>query len=439
MHIALMLLLIGTGHATTFFGVPERCQVLLTEVGEAGLRDVVDWRPLYRHIDRFGLDPLRPGGYLGFERTSWTAARATEIVREARRDPRWAWGDPLDAQDSEAIGASRDFAPRDLPLWAALRGFTASSAMHGHFAQGRRAPDEYVLVATAPLWLEGPDAVAVADLYWARLGASAEWECCTAVVRETLPNAEGIAYARRAFDHVVPAYEAVRQSSQLILRASTVLPFSEYPPRVGDQPVSDWIDLDRHPPLQLESVDTLGYATNRAGHCDEMTEGHLVNALQPPLMNSIVAVIDGHVVGVIKRDHLGDLSMLALRTVIDARGHLRLVIGGVYQLPRGFSDDHLHGGPRRLARWRPERLAVRPTAFVLDDLAYQGRWGDYEDLIMALIAKNPLVADRSAGEVRAREFLRRGDKARDGAIEKEIWFALQDALSELREGLERTP
>ena len=203
---------------------------------------------------------------------------------------------------------------------------------------------------------------------------------------------------------IVAAYEAAVKKrrpyrrSFLDLALLTLLPESEIPPQILAAIDVNWnLALLKNAALRSNHVRLVPNTDcEPAGHCQDMWQTHVSTLLSAAETNDLLDESDqdgpkgqtvaiylrGDLVGVVKLH--GDPSFLALRTVINSKGRLTLVKGGVYWIDKAILDRfeslvYDTDKPYWLS-FNLDELPVYPRTFLLNENAVK-----YGDLSVGLM------------------------------------------------------
>lgn len=402
----------------------------------------VDWNQFRKNLRDMGY----PDHIIDEKQNSihFEEAEVIRMFRDQLDRPDWEWGAPLSDADYDRI-ADDDLVEK-LGFLAIMPGFDAAKFMNARL----RGPQSNLygysrfddseakpFLWWSHLWLTGPLAYKNASALFARNSTpgTAGWllRWLAGDAREKfglkVKAAMGSVFKNEEYDG--------DDRAQFLLRVVTHVPEEFIPPNIKRALDEEWLSVKKYRPIRLPSVRSCLFGYEYAGNCQHMTNGHM-EALglsgkgrdAGSWRDAVIIRIGGKVVGSLKLT--GDPSMIALRNVVDETGHLVLVMGGVYFLPKDLVEKLQQFPVGKTKRWRgvdlPE-LKVTPSTFLLNSSS----WSDlnFGDLIR--IAKNRLSKDELIAFM---ELFHERSELDDPVLNAKTWPELLAHLNRVRQMLE---
>lgn len=253
------------------------------------------------------------------------------------------------------------------------------------------------IVKWAPIWQNTQWQSAIEDAMIERIFSSWAWGDYSSILQWMIDNSSGERLkflkgkAREWIEIHTHRFSISHRGSSGALSSVSLLPFEELPENFRRELTANWIDFEANPPLRLQTIKPLYVDSFYAGDCPQMFLGHMCSSLfpifsetqkpTPPLPwdlqrlasegpKFLTVRVGGHVIGTVKK--IGDNSMLALRNVLDEKGRLILIAGGVYKLPRQV----LRSPVSEMSDLNLPELQVRPNEFLfrIEDKALKMLW-----------------------------------------------------------------
>lgn len=377
-----------------FTEVPRSCERLMAslarENGEKLIKDNVDWSSIRENMVALGYSPGIVDKKL--KAINFNEEEILQRFREASQRPEWTWGDGLTDKLMKELGANegRNYSSEEflsqLPIFASFRGMNIPLVINS-FLKSKDSLDEdnqKILSFYAPLWLSGPLALANAKLFYQKV-QDGEQNVVSKWLSWNLPQRNQRSFTRFLQQRIRATYGNTYGEDEAWddLKMTAALPWKNMPANVKRYLENNWVDLEKYPPITLDSVRHITSGYHYAGNCEYMSNGHMKTLGLPhretchPGFNSkdeykesVLIEVDGQLVGSLKR--VGDHSMVALRNVFDSTGRLVLALGGVYHIGQGIYDS-LPGASRngRWPRVNLKELLVHPHSYLLNNNGWE--------------------------------------------------------------------
>lgn len=378
-----------------FTEVPPSCERLLTKFaktnGEKSVHEEIDWLAIRENMVTLGYSENIVDKKL--KEVTWDEEATRTKIEEITGVLGWTWKRGLNDEIVAELGRkegsnyySEQFLAA-LPILASFRGMDIPLLIN-NFLKVKDNLDEdnqKLLSFYAPLWLKGPKALENAKLFYKKV-QDGEQNVVSKWLSWNLPDRIKPRFLSYLQQRIRADFGKTYGEDDAWddLKVTAALPWAKMPANIKRYLVNTWVELEKYPPITLDSIHHITSGYHYAGNCEYMANGHMKSLglahrqdCSPDFndtdgyKSSVLIEVNGQLVGSLKR--LGDHSMIALRNVFDSSGRLVLAMGGVYHLGQGIYDSL--PSKSRNGRWprvNLNQLLVHPHTYMLNDNGWQG-------------------------------------------------------------------
>lgn len=437
-----------------FTEVPASCEKLLSrldrESGKNLVKEDIDWTRIRENMVSLGYSKAIVDKKLnGIDLDEETLL---ERIRQTLGAPAWHWRHGFNEGTVRKLGMAEGHNYNSeqllaaLPILGSLRGMNIPLFIQ-NFLKEKTSLDEdnqKLLSFYAPLWLTGPLALENAKMYYKKV-QDGEQNVASKWLTWNLPERIKPRFLHYLQQRIRAEFgkNFGEDDAWDDLKVTAALPWEKMPANIRRYLVDTWVDLEKYPPITLDSIHHITSGYHYAGNCEYMSNGHMKTLGLPHRENcgrgfndkdeykqSVLIEVDGQLVGSLKR--VGDHSMVALRNVFDSTGRLVLAMGGVYHIGQGIYDRLPHES--RNGRWprvNLKQLLVHPHSYMLNDNGWESEMNA------------PLLLRVGLDEFTKEELVEMFDDNGGYSISLQsdkrtpIWDAMLARLNKVREQLER--